>query len=613
MSMKIANTATRKLRSTVMFVASFALVLSTVTAALPVFLTQTASAVAPATYTQVPFTQTVLDNNWPFDRTTPSGNYSSADFGGRSDVLAVNVDNTKASPTAESYRTEGLQHQIPASDTIKADLYVDGSWFEPHKDVRAGLWGVAKDSASAISAYPIIEFTTAGDNSFTGWRVFDGVNGGWTNLPVAYTENTWNTLEISLNQATHKFNLDINGTVVTSNAADTTTSIGAVILNDYNYATVTANDYSVRWSNFAYGSYYPTPVCSSSDTTFDNFDNGSVNGQKGWSSTGAYDQEIISNNNGFASLGCKSLRLSNAVTTGGFGDQTFSYSTPNEAGETSATNGGQSSGSRQNHFEAQFDIASTSVSTQPGLVVSVSPDRGDGSRMSYLRFVDTSAGVDVYFDDVQGTSAPANFVETKIATLSRTAPHTIKFAIDYANGASNDVVKVSIDRSLVHTGTTWENYYRFDPEAKAEQSTRTTDSLLFRAGGTAVPATSGSGFLFDNVNIATSTLLPSAPVKPPVALPTAQVVPVAPIVGAAPYATVAPVIAAAATTPAGEILGASTAKQDAPAVAGAETSKDVVAEPTAKDGFNSAWYWLLTIPVAGAAWWALAAFRRRES
>ncbi|MFS8118981.1 MAG: hypothetical protein ACMG55_10885, partial [Microcoleus sp.] len=124
MSMKIASTATHKLKSTVMFVASFALVLSTVTAAVPVFLTQTASAVAPATYTQVPFTQTVLDNNWSFDRTTPSGNYSSADFGGRSDVLAVNVDNTKASPTAGFNRTEGLQHQIPASDTIKADLYV---------------------------------------------------------------------------------------------------------------------------------------------------------------------------------------------------------------------------------------------------------------------------------------------------------------------------------------------------------------------------------------------------------------------------------------------------------------------------------------------------------
>ncbi|MFS8117949.1 MAG: Ig-like domain repeat protein, partial [Microcoleus sp.] len=111
---------------------------------------------------------------------------------------------------------------------------------------------------------------------------------------------------------------------------------------------------------------------------------------------------------------------------------------------------------------------------------------------------------------------------------------------------------------------------------------------------------------------ATFSFIYAAPVKPPVALPTAPVAPVAPIVGAAPYATVAPA-AVAATTTDGEVLGASTTKQDAPAVAGAETSKDVAVEPTAKDGFNPAWYWLLTIPVVGAAWWALAAFRRRES
>ncbi|MEP7204991.1 MAG: hypothetical protein ABI716_02255, partial [Candidatus Saccharibacteria bacterium] len=105
----------------------------------------------------------------------------------------------------------------------------------------------------------------------------------------------------------------------------------------------------------------------------------------------------------------------------------------------------------------------------------------------------------------------------------------------------------------------------------------------------------------------------TAPVRPSVTPPAARVTPVAPTVGATPYATT-PVAATAAVTatPAGEVLGASTTKADAPAVAGAETSKDVATEPATKDGFNSAWYWLLTIPIAGSAWWALAAFRRRE-
>lgn len=253
-----------------------------------------------------------------------------------------------------------------------------------------------------------------------------------------------------------------------------------------------------------------TPACSSDDTTFDTFSLGNVNGQHSWSSTGPYDQAIVDNTYGYSTFGCKSLRLSNAVTSGSFGDQTFSYSNANEAGEAVSTNGGQSGGTRQNHFEAQFDLGSTMASQQPGLAVSVSPDRGDGSRMSYVRFVDDTNGIDVYFDDVQGTTNPANFVETQVANdLSRTAPHTIKFVMDFVNGPSNDVVKLYIDGNLVHTGTSWENYYRFDTEASAEQTPRTTDSLIFRAAGTAAPATSGNGFLFDNMSLS-SSIVPGA-------------------------------------------------------------------------------------------------------
>ncbi|HEV8591878.1 MAG TPA: hypothetical protein VGQ55_07225, partial [Pyrinomonadaceae bacterium] len=41
-------------------------------------------------------------------------------------------------------------------------------------------------------------------------------------------------------------------------------------------------------------------------------------------------------------------------------------------------------------------------------------------------------------------------------------------------------------------------------EASAEQSPRTTDSLIFRTGGTAVPANAGKGFFFDNVALSSS-------------------------------------------------------------------------------------------------------------
>jgi len=281
--------------------------------------------------------------------------------------------------------------------------------------------------------------------------------------------------------------------------------------------------YFVAWSNVD-GTWFPgeilsfttepveipIPLCGDTNS-FDNFSTGSVNGQDGWSATGPYDQAIVDNTYGYSSFGCKSLRISDAVTTGSFGDQIFSPSNLNEAGETDALNGGMSGGIRQNRFEAQFDLASTMSTPQPGMHISVSPDRGDGARMSYLRFEDSFAGINVFFVDVQGTTNPANFVETQIATdLSRTIPHTIKFVMDFVDGPSNDVVKIYIDNSLVHTGTSWENYYRFDPESNPSltSNSRTVDSLLFRESGTANPTNEGNGFLIDNLSLSSGPTPP---------------------------------------------------------------------------------------------------------
>src|SRR6476646_5147852 len=60
------------------------------------------------------------------------------------------------------------------------------------------------------------------------------------------------------------------------------------------------------------------------------YTNGSVNGQNGWSSSGTYDQAIVDNGSFVGapvSFGAKSLRISDAVTTQAFGDQTFTPAT----------------------------------------------------------------------------------------------------------------------------------------------------------------------------------------------------------------------------------------------------------------------------------------------
>ncbi|HVV39084.1 MAG TPA: Ig-like domain-containing protein [Candidatus Paceibacterota bacterium] len=265
------------------------------------------------------------------------------------------------------------------------------------------------------------------------------------------------------------------------------------------------------------------PACDGS-TTFDSFTLGSVNGQGGWTISGPYDQAVVSNTYGFSTFGCQTLRISNSVTSGSFGDQLFSPSTANEAGETSAQTSALSGGTRQNHFEAQFDVASAvPAAQQPGLIMAVSPDRGDGARMAYVRFEDQADGIHVFTQDyidaapmgtledpAPGCGDEDDWNNIDIATLDRTAPHTIKLTIDFVDGAGNDVYKVYVDGALKHTGTTWEDYYRWCTEsgggvandATADVS-RTVDSLLFRESSTAVPANAGKGFLVDNVSLST--------------------------------------------------------------------------------------------------------------
>jgi hypothetical protein len=243
---------------------------------------------------------------------------------------------------------------------------------------------------------------------------------------------------------------------------------------------------------------------------------GNINGQDGWTKTGPYDH-TVSSSLGTAGFGAQSFRVSNAITSGGFGDQSYSKSLANEAGETTAANNGLSGGIRQKNFEMQFDIASTVPgSQQPGLAFSIAPDRGDGARMSYLRFEDRADGIHVIFDDYRdyapfGTAIgdAANgcgaggddFTDIDIATLNRTTTHTIKFAIFFVDGPRNDVVQIYIDGVLKQTGTTWEDYSRY---CQASQPA-TVDSLLFRTAGTAAPGTGGNGLLFDNMNSSSST------------------------------------------------------------------------------------------------------------
>ena len=149
----------------------------------------------------------------------------------------------------------------------------------------------------------------------------------------------------------------------------------------------------------AAGALLATPAFAFADSvapiTFEipTYSVGDINGQNGWLKTGGFDSAVadvtsISAASGYG-FGGQALRISNAVTSGGFRDQTFSPELSEPAGESAANR----------HFEAGFSVGTTSADEQPGLKLSVSPDDGSGSRMSYLRFEDQTDGVHVFFDD----------------------------------------------------------------------------------------------------------------------------------------------------------------------------------------------------------------------
>lgn len=250
---------------------------------------------------------------------------------------------------------------------------------------------------------------------------------------------------------------------------------------------------------------------------------GTIHLQDDWLSAGSFDHFVVVNALGaysYPTFGAQSLRISNAITSGSFGDQTFSKRTTNYAGETESQCDiwCVPGGTRQSHFEAEWDFASARQgAAQPGLAVTASPDRGDGSRMSFVRFRDQTVspeGLAVDFDDVQGVEIPAdatcgeaNFTETTVATgLSRAVSHTIKITMDLLEGPSNDIVKVYVDGSLRHTGTSWEDYYRYDCEAAAHLGKPpAVNRILYRTSSDPpVLTTLGKGFLFDNLSLGTA-------------------------------------------------------------------------------------------------------------
>lgn len=229
---------------------------------------------------------------------------------------------------------------------------------------------------------------------------------------------------------------------------------------------------------------------------FETYNTGSINGQQGWMKTGPFDATVNNVNQRYG-FGNQALRISDAVTSGSFGDQTFSPGLASAAGETN-----------MKLFNSSFRIGTTQDALQTGLHMSVSPDSGDGGRMTYVRFEDQIDGIHVFFVDVTNPGPighESTFNETDIATLNRMSAHTIAFSVHFFTGPHNDWVKVSVDGVTKKIGTTWEDYYRYDAEQPAHVIPAVS-KMLFRVSGDAHPANQGNGFLVDGLSLSSSNV-----------------------------------------------------------------------------------------------------------
>ena len=245
------------------------------------------------------------------------------------------------------------------------------------------------------------------------------------------------------------------------------------------------------------------------DTVTSNFENppftqATVNGQDGWKSgvgippVPQYDQGVVNNAGIVPAFGAQSLRMSNLRASSEFTNQTYSKRVTQPAGETQDNS----------EYTAQFSfISKTPNAVQPGLVLTVSPDSYEGSRMSWVSLEDTPDGIRVRVSD--SPEEDGDFAYYDGGLLSRGVPHTIRFWIKVNPGPDNDLVRVFIDGDDVgQCFATWENYYRTASEQEPppnRNNPANINSLQFRSsvkGPDALAAT--GGFLFDNVSITTA-------------------------------------------------------------------------------------------------------------
>jgi hypothetical protein len=229
-----------------------------------------------------------------------------------------------------------------------------------------------------------------------------------------------------------------------------------------------------------------------SSTDFNSFSLGSVNGQGGWGITGGYDQEVVN-----VGIGDNALRVSNRTMSGSFSDQLFAPRPGVFVGESSTAN--SYSPVISNHLNVSFRFSTATQAVQDDARSTFSTDDGTGGRQSFIALRGCGAGqvcVDTF--DVLPDGSFAGPIQL---AAGLTGWHTLAIDLQFNDGPGNDVVQYLIDGVVVHTNTSWEEYYTANQPLLHPFGVANQTLLIRESSGPC--ANRCDGFLLDDVVVTT--------------------------------------------------------------------------------------------------------------
>lgn len=211
-----------------------------------------------STPVQITNSQTPAAGKWYIDRYAPNGFSSLATAPDSTPNTLIQSISGADHQNTNFYNTQGRSYDLdPQTIGAQIDVYIDPTWKTgtDAAPVRlAGFWGVGRDSASAVSSYPIIE--VVGGSSGFSVRTFNVDVGGWNVLAPVSTG--WHTLGFNLVGNTIDYTLD-GSTIDLFNSVSGTVSIGSVILQGYNFAYTPTESYNIHWDNLRTTTAVPEP------------------------------------------------------------------------------------------------------------------------------------------------------------------------------------------------------------------------------------------------------------------------------------------------------------------------------------------------------------------